>query len=119
MKETERKPAGITVGMKVRFLRKGAEDGTRVMGEGIPTAWLCVGATGKVVELHDGYAGHRCPDHHLDPDCICGGDLATKSGWVDEMEAWATVEYDTDIPGRTIRRAINPSDKGKTWKPVS
>lgn len=119
MRDTERKPAGITVGMKVRFIHKGSENGARIMGEGQPTAWLCVGAVGKVIELHGGYAAHPCPDHHLDPDCICGGaDVADRSGWVREMEPWGTVEYETDIPGRTILRAIQPSDKGKTWKPV-
>jgi hypothetical protein len=119
MKGTARKPAGISFGMRVKYIHKDDAAGTRIMGEGKPTAWLCVGAVGKVIELHGGYAGHPCPDHHKDPDCICGGaDNAIKPGFVSEMEPWGTVEYQTDIPGRTIKRAIMPSDKGKTWKQV-
>jgi hypothetical protein len=119
MNDTARKPAGITVGMRVQYIRNGTATGQRVMGDGQPTAWLCVGTVGKVVEIHGGYAGHPCPDHHKDPNCICGGDdVAIKPGFVSEMEPWGTVEYETDIPGRTIKRAIVPSEKGKAWKPV-
>lgn len=119
MNDTERKPAGITLGMKVKYIRKGSKAGEQIMGDGQPTAWLCVGALGVVTELHPGYAGHRCPDHSRTPDCICGGEgVAEVSGMVGEMEAWGTVEYETDLPGRTLKRAICPSDKGKTWKPV-
>lgn len=119
MNDTARKPAGIKIGMRVQYIRKDSEIGARIMGDGQPTAWLCVGAIGTVIEIHSGYAGHRCPNHHLDPDCICGGeDVAIKPGFVSEMEPWGTVEYETDIPGRTIKRGITPSDKGKTWKPV-
>ena len=118
MNDTTRKPAGITLGMRVQYVRKGTATGERVMGEGQPTAWLCVGAIGQVIELHPGYASHRCPDHHKDPDCVCGGDQAERPGFVGEMESWGTVEYETDIPGRTIKRAILPSEKGKGWKPL-
>jgi len=119
MNDTARKPAGIKLGMRVQYIRKGTANGERVMGEGQPTAWLCVGAIGTVIELHEGYAEHRCPDHHRDPNCVCGGfETTNRPGWVQEMAPWATVEYETDIHGRTIKRAIEAGDKGKSWKPV-
>ena len=114
-----RKPKGITVGMKVRFIKPGRPNGEKWIGEGKPTAWLCVGALGRVTELHEGYASHRCPDHHKAPDCICDGDEADRPGWVREMPPWATVEYEADTHGRAIKRAIEPSDEGKFWERVT
>ena len=119
MNTTKRKPKGITLGMQVRYIRRDRPTGERVMGEGDPTAWLCVGAVGKVIELHEGYEKHRCPDHHRDPNCVCGGFETTNTpGWVNEMAPWATVEYETDRPGCTIKRAIESGDRGKTWERV-
>jgi hypothetical protein len=107
------------IGSKVRFLGYGYANqrnvGDRVIGEGRPTAWLCVGAVGTVLEHRDGYPRHRCPDHERTPDCVCGDE---SDGWVKEMEPWAVVAFETDQPGRMIRRAVSPSDRGKTFEVV-
>lgn len=107
----------IAPGAAVRCLwGPGRKPGERVMGEGSPdTAWLCVGAAGKVVAVSAGYPRHRCPDHAGAPDCVCG-DEGPDAGWVPAMESWATVEYETDKPGRAIRRAITRSSEGETWE---
>lgn len=112
----------VKIGEKVRFAsphwssKEPLPEGTRVMGEGDPdTAWLCVGALGTVIKMNPGYARHRCPDHRNEPDCVCGGSDYGESGWIEEMPAWATVEYETDKPGRTIKRAIHKADEGKDW----
>jgi hypothetical protein len=114
--------AWIAVGAKVRYLsHRGEPVGTKVMGEGHPdTAWICIGNVGKVIKLSTGYPRHRCPDHHKEPDCICGGsECSDEPGWVGAMAAWATVEYETDKPGRTIKRAIQRDEEGKNWERVS
>jgi hypothetical protein len=111
----------IKVGDSVRCLGGEYErkPGFRVVGEGHPdTAWLLVGAVGKVLKVSPGYPRHRCPDHHKDPDCICGGD-EFGNGWVDVMSSWATVEYETDKPRRTIKRAIQCDEEGDDWERVS
>jgi len=111
--------AWIKVGAKVRYLEAGRPAGERVMGEGKPTAWLLVGALGTVTELHTGYPEHRCPDHGSDPDCVCGGEgVADRPGWVRANPPWATVEFETDVPGRVIKRAIDSSEEGKGWERV-
>ena len=92
----------IKVGDKVRHLEKGEVTGEKWLGDGKPTAWLFSGCIGTVLEISPGFAEHRCPDHHLDPDCICGGEECGRSGWIECSPSWATVEYETDIQGRTI-----------------
>lgn len=110
----------ITIDDKVRHLRDGKATGEKWMGEGEnPTAWLFTGAIGTVRKISPGFPRHRCPDHHLKPACICGGsECAEHPGWIEVHASWATVEYETDVPGRTIKRAIQIDEEGNDWERV-
>lgn len=111
----------IRVGDAVRYRdKRGAPNGRRVLGEGYPdTAWLCVGAVGRVVEVKQGYPRHPCPDHHKEPDCICGGyEFSDEVGWIPAHAAWATVEFESDKPGVFIKRAIDRDGEGDCWERV-
>lgn len=104
----------IKVGDRVRYIHPKRPMGDQVFGEGDPVAWLCIGAEGTVTELHEGYPAHPCPDHSDYPDCICGDE-----GTVPAMSPWAVVEYESDIPGRKIKRAIQKDAEGEGWERVS
>ncbi len=103
----------IAIGDRVRHVDKWRATG-RVSGWSRPdgsTAWLVVGALGRVVEVHPGSAAHRCPGQNHDDDCYCSGDRV-----IPERASYAVVEYEAEDGGVGVRRAIMQDEEGGDWR---